>query len=382
MMDAGRHPRIRLHTLSEVVALEGEAGDFRARVRHQPRFVDPELCIGCGLCSEACPSVRPNPYDAGLKAAKAIDRPFPQAVPATYHLDRDACLNDEFLVCERCVKACDPDAIDFDDVPTETTLDVGAVVVATGFDELDPRELQAFGYGRAPNVMTGLEFERLLCATGPTSGRVLRPTDNEVPDRIVFVQCVGSRGEGGRPYCSRYCCMNSVKSAMLAHEHEPGIEECVLLYTDMRAVGRGYDAFVDRCLSRDDIRHVRGRPAKIQEDPTTGDLTLWVEDFRTGRPDKIEAQMVVLSTAALPARGSAELADILGVEVDDQGFFKRRDPEFVPTELSRPGIHVAGSAGAPAIVPECVAQGGAAAAEAAVHVLEHRQDTEEEAPPE
>jgi len=380
MMDAGRHPRIQLHILSEVVGLQGTAGNFEARVRRNPSFVDPELCIGCGLCSEACPAVRPNPYDAGLKAAKAIDRPFPQAVPATFHIDRDACLNEDFLVCERCVKACDPGAINFDDVAEETTLNVGAVVVATGFDELDPTELHAFGYGRAHNVMTGLEFERLLCATGPTRGRILRPSDHQVPGRIVFVQCVGSRGEGGRSYCSRYCCMNSVKSAMLAHEHEPSLEEAVLLYTDMRAVGRGYDAFVERCLDRDDIRQVRGRPAKVQEDPETGNLTLWIEDYRTGRPEKLEAGMVVLSTAALPARGSPELAEILGVELDSQGFYKRRDPENIPSELSRPGIHVAGSAGSPAIVPECVAQGGAAAVEAAVHVLDHRQETED-APP-
>jgi len=380
MMDAGRHPRIELHTLSEVVGLTGTAGRFAAEVRRQPRYVDEDLCVGCSLCSEACPEVRPNPYDVGMKAAKAIDRPFPQAVPAAFHIDREACLNDDILYCDRCVRACEPDAIDFDDKVEDFTLDVGAVVVATGFDELDPRELQAFGYGRAPNVLTGLEFERLLCATGPTRGHVVRPTDHVVPKRIVFVQCVGSRGEGGRPYCSRYCCMNSVKSAMLAHDHEPGLEECVLLYTDMRASGRGYDAFVDRTLDRDDVRHVRGRPAKVQEDPESGDLTLWVEDFRTGRPEKIEAGMVVLSTAALPARGSADLAGVLGVELDAQGFYRRRDPESAPAELSRPGVYVAGSAGAPAIIPECVAQGGAAAAEAAVHVLDHRQEMEDTHP--
>ena len=312
MMDAGRHPRIQLHTLTEVIGLEGSAGRFKARVRHHPRYVDPDLCVGCSLCSEVCPAVRPNPFDVGLKTAKAIDRPFPQAVPAAFHIDREACLNDEILVCERCVRVCEPNAIDFDELPVETTLDVGAVIVATGFDELDPRELLAFGYGRAPNVLTGLEFERLLCATGPTQGHVRRPTDHQVPERIVFVQCVGSRGEGGRPYCSRYCCMNTVKSAMLAHEHEPDIAECVLLYTDMRAAGRGYDAFVDRGLKRDDIRHVHGRPAKIQEDSATGNLTLWVEDYRTGRPETLEAGMVVLSTAAMPPRGSAELAGIIG----------------------------------------------------------------------
>ncbi len=380
MMDAGRHPRIRLHTLTELVGLDGEAGRFTARVRREPRYVDTETCVGCGLCTEACPSVRPNPYDVGLKAAKAIDRPFPQAVPAAFHIDRESCLNDDFLVCDRCVRACDPDAIDFDDRAEEFDLDVGAVVVATGFDELDPRELQAFGYGRAQNVLTGLEFERLLCATGPTRGHVVRPSDHAVPKRIVFVNCVGSRGEGGRSYCSRYCCMNSVKSAMLAHDHEPDLEEAVLLYTDLRAAGRGYDAFVDRTLSRDDVRHVRGRPAKLQEDPDTGDLTLWVEDYESGRPVTLEAGMVVLSTAALPTTGSPELARTLGVELDDQGFFRRRDPEHAPAELTRPGVYVAGSAGAPAIIPECVAQGGAAAAEAAVHVLDHRQETEDPRP--
>ncbi|MFH1843856.1 MAG: FAD-dependent oxidoreductase, partial [bacterium] len=254
---------------------------------------------------------------------------------------------------------------------------MGSVIVATGFDELDPRELLSFGYGRAPNVLTGLEFERLLCATGPTKGRVLRPSDREVPKNVVFVQCVGSRGEGGRSYCSRYCCMNSVKAAVLAHEHEPSIKECVLLYTDMRAAGRGYDAFVKRSLDRDDIRFMRGRPAKVQEDLATGDLTLWVEDFQTGRPDKIPADLVVLSTAALPAKGSPELARILDIELDRSGFYKRRDPEDSPAETSRAGIFVAGSAGSPAIVPECVAQGSAAAAEAAVHVLDHREAVEE-----
>ncbi len=376
MMDAGRHPLIAVHTLSEVVSLTGREGDFRARVRTSPRYVDAELCVGCGACTDACPSVRPNPFDVGLKAAKAIDRPFPQAVPAAYHIDREACLNDDFLVCERCVLACEPGAIDFDDAPKERELRVGAVVVATGFDELDPRELLPLGYGRAPNVLTGLEFERLLCATGPTGGRVVRPSDGRVPERVVFVQCVGSRGEGGRSYCSRYCCLNSVKAALMAHDHEPNLGECVLLHTDVRASGRGYDAFVARSRGRDDIVFRRGRPAKVREDPATGDLDLWIEDHASGRPETVRAQMVVLSTAALPARGSPELARVLGVELDDDGFYRRRDPERRPSETTRPGVYLAGSAGSPAIVPECVAQGSAAAAAAAVHVREHRQEVD------
>jgi heterodisulfide reductase subunit A len=377
MMDAGRHPRITVHTLSEVVGLEGRAGDFQARVRHQPRYVSEDLCVGCGDCSDACPSVRPNPFDVGLKAAKAIDRPFPQAVPAAYHIDFGACLNGDFIVCERCQRVCEPKAIDFDDHETETTLDIGAVVVATGFDELDPRELLALGYGRAPNVLTGLELERMLCATGPTQGHVVRPSDHAVPKRIVFVQCVGSRGEGGRAYCSRYCCMNAVKSALLACEHEPSIEECVLLGTELRASGRGYDAFVERAGKHEQIRRRRGRPAKIQEDPMSGDLRLWVEDPASGRPEQVGADMVVLSVAALPARGSPELAGILGVELDESGFYRRRDGEVSPSETTRPGVYLAGSAGSPAIIPECVAQGGAAAAAAAVHVRESREEVAE-----
>ncbi|MCP4548177.1 MAG: CoB--CoM heterodisulfide reductase iron-sulfur subunit A family protein [bacterium] len=377
MMDAGRHPGIELHTLSELTGLRGRAGAFRATVRKHPRYVDPELCVACGRCTDVCPQVRPNPYDIGLKSAKAIDRLFPQAVPAAYHIDKDVCLNDNIMYCERCIRACEPDAIDFDQREETLELEIGSVIVATGFDELDPRELLPFGYGSSRNVLTGLEFERLLCATGPTGGHVVRPTDLKVPERILFVQCVGSRGEGGRSYCSRYCCMNSVKSAMLAHEHEPTLKGSTLLFTDMRADGRGYDAFVERCLERDQISTMRGRPAKIEENPETGDLSVWVEDFEAGRPTRIEAGMVVLSSAALPAGGTPELGRILRIELDESGFVKRKCPDESPTKTTRPGIYVAGSAGSPAIIPECVAQGAAAASAASTHVLAERNTKEQ-----
>ncbi len=373
MMDAGRHPRIELHTLSEVAGLSGRAGAFKALVRKTPRYVDGELCVACGLCTEACPQVRPNEYDIGLKTAKAIDRPFPQAIPAAYHIDHDTCLNDHIMYCDRCVKVCEPDAINFDQQPEEIELDVGSVIVATGFDELDPRELLAFGYGRSENVLTGMEFERLLCATGPTSGHVLRPTDHKPPKKIVFVQCVGSRGEGGNEHCSRYCCLNTVKSAMLAHEHEPTLAESVILATDLRAAGRGYDAFVERGQAKDEISMVRGRPAKIVENKETGDLTVHVEDFTTGRPMQIEAGMVVLSTAALPSQGSANLAKALKIDVDERGFLQRPARDISPEMSSSPGVYIAGSAGAPAVIPECVSQGSAAAVAAGSHVLEHRE---------
>ena len=199
-MDAGRHPLIEVITNAEVVASEGRPGDFRVRVRKNPRYVREDLCVACGLCVDVCPQVGGNEFDVGLKARKAIYRPFPQSVPAAYVIDREACLNGKILVCEHCTKACDVGAIDFDMQPQEFDLRVGSILVAVGFQEFDARKLGNYGYGRFPNVVTSLELERMLNASGVTRGHVVRPSDRKTPRRIVFIQCVGARGEGARLY--------------------------------------------------------------------------------------------------------------------------------------------------------------------------------------
>ena len=377
MMDVGRHPNVELLTLSELVGLRGEPGDFVATVRRYPRYVDENECVGCGDCEAVCPMVAPNVYEHGMGARKAVFRPFPQAVPAVYMIDRDVCLNEEaFLACSNCADACPRDAVDFDQRVRDVDVNVGAVIVATGFDEFDPRVMRNYGYGVYENVMTSLEFERMLSASGPTLGHIVRPTDRKPPQRIVFVQCVGARGEGGQHFCSRFCCMNAVKDAMLAKIHDPNVVSMTILYTDLRAFGKGFDQFVGRSREVDEIHYVRGRPAKIVGDDD-GDLTVYAEDTLSGKQVKLEADLVVLSVAARPNETARDLAEVLGVELDRYGFFRKRDPDSFYLDTTRDGIYLCGSAGGPQVIPDCVAQASGAAALAAKHVAAYRVPDEE-----
>ncbi len=372
MMDVGRHPNVELLTLSELVGLRGEPGDFVATVRRYPRYVDEEACVGCGDCETVCPMVAPNVYEHGLGARKAVFRPFPQAVPPAFMIDRDVCLNEEsFLACSKCADACPRDAVDFDQRVRDVDVNVGAVIVATGFDEFDPRVMRNYGYGIYENVMTSLEFERLLSASGPTRGHIVRPTDRKPPKRIVFVQCVGARGEGGQHFCSRFCCMNAVKDAMLAKIHDPNVESMTVLYTDLRAFGKGFEQFVERSREVDEIHYVRGRPAKIVS-RDDGDLTVYAEDTLTGEQVKLDADLVVLSVAARPSETARQLAEALGVELNRYGFFRKRDPDTFYLETTRDGVYLCGSAGGPQVIPDCVAQASGAAALAAKHVAQCR----------
>lgn len=377
-MDAGRHPLIEVITNAEVIASKGGPGDFRVRVRKHPRYVREDLCVACGLCVDVCPQVGGNEFDVGLKARKAIYRPFPQSVPAAYVIDRDACLNDKILVCEHCTKACDVGAIDFDMQPEEFDLRVGSILVAVGFQEFDARKLGNYGYGRFQNVVTSLELERMLNACGVTLGHVVRPSDMKTPKRIVFIQCVGARGEGGRPYCSRFCCMNAVKDSMLIRQHDPEVEEVTILYTDLRAFGKGFDDFVERSRRDKSANYVRGRPAKIAVVPEDDTLEVFVEDTLAHKQRRIPADLVVLSVAAAPNDGATRLAQILGIETDEYGFLARLDPAVSAVETTREGIFVCGSAVGPQVIPDCVAQASAAAARAQLYLTKHRIEEKKE----
>jgi heterodisulfide reductase subunit A len=404
-MDAGRHPLIDVVTNAEVIGCEGKPGDFRVRIRKNPRYVREDRCVACGLCVDACPQVGGNEFDVGLKVRKAIYRPFPQSVPATYVIDPDACLNllgflsekqrirlekvlkakrrkrkdyqPSLLVCGHCTKACDVDAIDFDMRAEEIEVEVGAVLVAVGFMEFDARKLGNYGYGRFPNVVTSLELERMLNASGVTQGHVVRPSDMKAPKRMVFIQCVGARGEGGRPYCSRFCCMNAVKDSMLVRQHDPEVEDVTILYTDLRAFGKGFDDFVQRSRDEKSATYVRGRPAKIDHVPEDDSLEVFVEDTLGHSQERIPADLVVLSVAAAPNDGAMKLAEILGIETDTYGFIARHDPAVSAVETTREGVYVAGSAVGPQVIPDCVAQASAASARAALYLTGYRVEEQQ-----
>ncbi len=404
-MDAGRHPLIEVITNAEVIGCRGEPGDFRVRIRKNPRFVNEDKCVACGLCVESCPQVGGNEFDVGLKARKAIYRPFPQSEPATYIIDADACLNLGFLTprqrrrldkvmaykrkqdptlppnilpCGHCMDACEVDAIDFDMVEKEIDLDAGSILVAVGFNEFDARKLGNYGYGRLPNVITSLELERMLNPSGVTRGHVVRPSDLATPQRIVFIQCVGARGEGGRPYCSRFCCMNAVKDSMLIRDHDPEVEDITILYTDLRAFGKGFDDFVKRSFDERSATYIRGRPAKVDHLPDGDTLEVFVEDTLDHSQRRIPADLVVLSVAAAPNEGAIELAKILGIETDQYGFIARNDPAISAVESTREGIFVCGSAVGPQVIPDCVAQASATAARAAMYLGGYRIEREEQ----
>lgn len=405
-MDAGRHPLIEVVTNAEVIGCEGAPGSFRVRVRQNPRYVREDLCVACGLCVDACPMVGGNEFDMGLKARKAIYRPFPQSVPATYVIEPEACLNlggylsdkqrqrlekvqkikkrkepayaGSILVCGHCSRVCEVDAIDFDMQAEEFELDVGAILVAVGFQEFDARKLGNYGYGRFPNVVTSLELERMLNASGVTQGHVVRPSDMKTPKRIAFIQCVGARGEGGRPYCSRFCCMNAVKDSMLVRQHDPEVEDVTILYTDLRAFGKGFDDFVQRSRDEKSATYVRGRPAKIERGPHDDNLVIFVEDTLGHEQRRIEADLVVLSVAAAPNEGAIQLAGILDIETDPYGFIARRDPAISAVESTRDGVFVCGSAVGPQVIPDCVAQASAVAARAQLFLTGDRVEEKEE----
>ncbi len=380
-MDAGRHPLIEVITNAEVIACQGGPGDFRVRVRKNPRYVREDLCVACGLCVDACPQVGGNEFDVGLKARKAIYRPFPQSVPAAYVIDRESCLNGKILVCEHCTKACDVGAIDFDMQAEEFDIRAGSILAAVGFQEFDARQLGNYGYGRYQNVVTSLELERMLNASGVTQGHVVRPSDGKTPRRIVFIQCVGARGEGGRPYCSRFCCMNAVKDSMLIRQHDPEVEDVTILYTDLRAFGKGYDDFVERSRTEKSANYVRGRPSKIDAVPADDTLEVVVEDTLAHQQRRIPADLVVLSVAAAPNDGAARLAQTLGIETDKYGFLARLDPAISAVETTRAGVFVCGSAVGPQVIPDCVAQASAAAARAQLFLSPHRIEEKQDAVP-
>jgi len=362
-IDAGRHPNIELLTYSEVVEVSGYIGNFTVTIRKKARYVDLEECNSCGDCAEVCPVTTPDEYQMGLSSRRAIYIPFPQAVPSSYILNMDDCLGNNPIACGKCADACDKEAIDFDDADELITREVGAIIVAIGLDVYDPTEMDEYGYTRYDNVITSMEFERLICAGGPTMGHFVRPSDQERPKRIGFIQCVGSRNPKiGRPYCSNICCMNTIKDTLLLADHYPDTENFVF-YQDIRAFGKSFEDMFQRSKEAG-TRYIRGLPGDIEEDPETHALTVTVENTTSGKLERHELDMVVLSVGVIPAKDRDKLAGLLTLSKTSDGFFMESHPKLKPVDAPTRGVYFAGFCESPKDIKESVCQAGAASSRA------------------
>lgn len=363
MVEVERHPLITVHTCTEVTGVEGEVGDFTVRMRRYPRYVDEERCNGCGDCTEVCPVEVYNRFDAGIGVRKAIYRPMPQSVPNITIRDAEHCID-----CGLCYEACGREAVLHDDEDREEEFSVKAasLVITTGYGTFDPRKKGNLRYLSIPDVITSLEFERMINASGPTGGEMRRLSDGTLPESVVFLQCVGSRDmQVDRPYCSCVCCMAAVKNAILIREHHPEIAVTVL-YIDLRAYGKGYEEYFNRAEEMG-VRFLRGLPGEIAQ--KDGGIELQVENSETGEVETLHPGLVVLSVGMEPPAGMEALAERLGITLEKTGFVQTQDEKMNTVATIRPGIYVAGTAVAPKDIPDSVAMGGAAAMRAYTDAL-------------
>ncbi|MBO8127614.1 MAG: CoB--CoM heterodisulfide reductase iron-sulfur subunit A family protein [Peptococcaceae bacterium] len=368
MVAVASHPNIKLYTYAEVAEIGGYIGNFKVKIKQKARYVDHDKCTGCGTCWEKCPSKVPDDFNGGLGTRKAIYIPFPQAVPNKPVIDANHCRVFNNKKCRVCEKLCPTGAIDYEQQDTFIDEEVGAIVVATGYELFDwTKAYGEYGYGMYPDVITGLQFERLVNAAGPTGGKIKRPSDGKEPKTVVFVKCVGSRDEAkGKSYCSRVCCMYTAKHAHQLLEKVPD-SQAYIFYMDVRTPGKGYEEFYQRTV-QDGAIYVRGRVSKIYQ---SGDkLVVRGADTLLGRPVEVKADMVVLATAMQPAAGVETTARLVGAPVDQDGFIQEAHPKLRPVETHTAGVYVAGCCQGPKDIPDTVAQASGAAAKV-VGLLSH-----------
>lgn len=365
MVEVAQHPNITLYTYAELESLSGFIGNFEAKIRLKAKSIDENACTGCGLCTTKCPQKKiPSEFNEGLGKRTAIYVPFPQAVPNKPVIDKEHCMHYRTGKCGVCEKVCPTHAIRFGQEDRIITEEVGAVVVTTGFNVLGTDFFPEYGYGRYADVITGLQFERLASASGPTLGEIRRPSDGKVPQKVVFIACCGSRDPAkGIPYCSKICCMYTAKHAML-YQHKVHGGKSYVFYMDIRAGGKNYEEFVRRAIDEDHVNYVRGRVARVYE--KDGKLIVKGVDTLLGAtPVEIEADMVVLATAGVSNKGAEELAQKLHISYDPYKFFAEAHPKLRPVETNTAGIFLAGACQAPKDIPETVATASGAAAKVA-----------------
>lgn len=368
MIECASHPNVNLLTYSEIQEVKGNLGDFSVKVLRKARFVDEELCTGCGDCAAKCPAKVKDEFDMGLRQRRAAYLPFLQAIPRVYTIDREHCIYLLKGKCGLCRDVCQAGAIDFEQKDKVRKLKVAAIVLATGFDPYDISSLKEYGYGSAANVITALQFERMLSASGPTNGSIRRPSDDKPPGRLAFIQCVGSRDERSRPYCSAVCCMHATKEAMLAREHHPDLESFIF-YTDLRAVGKRFQEYVTRAKDECRVTYIRARPGAVLEESDTENPTIQYEETTAREVKKMEVDMVILCQALVPSDGNGEIAQKLGIGLDDYGFVKIPDRLNYPVDTGVSGIFACGFCQNPQDIPDSVIQASGAAARVAECVM-------------
>jgi len=369
MVDVAQHPNIRLITCAEVKKIKGFVGNFEIDILRRAKKVDETICTGCGVCMTKCLVRTPSEFDLGMRNRSAIYVPFPQAIPLKAIIDTDHCGHFQYLRerqegrdvpdCNICQQTCPAEAIRYDQEDEIITERFGAILVATGFKTFDHSAYGEFGGGRYPDVISSLQLERLMSASGPTSGEIVRPSDKTHPKTVVFISCVGSRDDNkGRSYCSKICCMYMAKQSIMLKEHDPDVQSYIF-YIDIRAGGKDFDEFAQRAQDEYGVLYLRGRVSKIAQEGKK--LIVYGEDSLMGHPVQIPADMVVLATGVEPNDGAPALAQILNVSYDTHNFFVEAHPKLRPVETQTDGIFLAGCAVGPRDIPESVAHGSAAA---------------------
>jgi heterodisulfide reductase subunit A len=361
-LDFNRHPNIEILTNTDLIRVEGRAGDFTVTVRHRPTYVDPEKCINCGLCAAVCPVDLPSFFEEELVTRKAIYKMAPRALPDSYVVDKVPRCD----TCRRCVAVCPTGAVNLNEEPYERDLNVGAIILSMGYALSDPEEYGELGYGRFPNVIHSMQYERLASRSGPTEGVVLRPSDGKPPKRIAWLQCVGSRDQK-YPYCSSICCMYATKEAMIAKERIPGVH-CQIFIMDERAFNKEFNAYYEEAQHKYQVEYTRCRISAVKEDPLTHDLILRYPD-EEGRMREDRFDLVVLSLGSRPPDGARDLARMLGIDLNPYGFCET--DKFNPLETSRPGIYVCGTFQSPKEIAETIIDAAGAAGDVMRLLREH-----------
>lgn len=361
MMEAMNHPLITVYCNSNVESLSGFVGNFTAKIEQEPRFVDSEKCTGCGKCIEKCPVKVESEFEEGLSKRTAIYKPFPEALPKTPIIDKMACLYFKSGKCKLCSKACSEGAVDYEQKKRTVEVRVGAIIVATGYSLFDAEKYTEYSFGHEKDIINGLQFERLVNSSGPTGGKLVRPSDGKEPKSIVFVHCTGSRDPNkGVAYCSKICCMATAKHAAIAKSQITDAD-IYSFYIDLRAGGKNYEEFI-RKTAEDGIKFIKGRVGHIVKD---GDeFIIKAENMLLGKPIKVRSDLVVLASGMQPDKASVGLARILGIEYDGNGFFTELHPKLNPVSTSRRGIFIAGSCKGPMDIPDTVSHASASAEKA------------------